>query len=148
MAREPGEENVNAADGGGEVRVRPATDGRKNSAADPYSLLSGLECYLMRQNDRRRMRWWGGIAVAVGAAWWRADCGNKRAAVVVEGGRMSISNPTQERSERHFSRGHHGELAMPMQERGRGMGEASFPLLPSGLCPCAARQGRLLLPSA
>jgi hypothetical protein len=50
MAREPGEENVNAADGGVEVRVRPATDGRKNSAAYPYSLLSGLECYLMLQN--------------------------------------------------------------------------------------------------
>jgi hypothetical protein len=49
MAREPGEENVDAADGGGEVRVRPAADWRQNSTADPYSLLSGLECCLMRR---------------------------------------------------------------------------------------------------
>jgi hypothetical protein len=47
MEREPGEENVDAADGGGEVRVRPAADWRQNSTADPYSLLSGLECCLM-----------------------------------------------------------------------------------------------------
>jgi hypothetical protein len=54
VAREPGEENVDATDGGGEVQVRPAADGHQNSIADPYSLLSGLECCLMRQNGEEQ----------------------------------------------------------------------------------------------
>jgi hypothetical protein len=67
---------------------------------------------------RRRMRRWGGIAVAMGAARWRAGRRNKRAVMVVEGGRMSISYPTQERSGHRFGWGHHGGLVMPMQEHG------------------------------
>jgi hypothetical protein len=48
------------------------------------------------------MRRWGGIAVAMGAARWRTGHRNKRAVMVVEGRRMSISYPTQERSGHRF----------------------------------------------